>query len=49
MARTDPDERDYIRLWLLYGMATVTESPGQEWAFVRYSLLGCALIGSVGC
>jgi hypothetical protein len=34
--------------WLLYHMATATESPGPELAFVQYSLLACALLGLVG-
>jgi hypothetical protein len=34
--------------WLLYAMATATESPGPELAFVQYGLLACALIGLVG-
>jgi hypothetical protein len=34
--------------WLLYQMATATEAPGPELAFVQYSLLACALIGLVG-
>lgn len=34
--------------WLLYEMATASESPRVELAFVQYSLLACALIGLVG-
>jgi hypothetical protein len=34
--------------WLLYEMATASEAPRLELAFVQYSLLACALIGLVG-
>ncbi|KRR18526.1 hypothetical protein CQ14_24295 [Bradyrhizobium lablabi] len=34
--------------WLLYEMATASESPRMELAFVQYSLLACALIGLLG-
>lgn len=34
--------------WLLYEMATASESPRLELAFVQYSLLACALIGLLG-
>jgi hypothetical protein len=33
---------------LLYEMATASESPRMELAFVQYSLLACALIGLLG-
>jgi hypothetical protein len=34
--------------WLLYEMATVTETPSRALAILQYGLLACALIGLVG-
>ena len=34
--------------WLLYEIATATESPGRALAILQYGLLACALIGLVG-
>ena len=34
--------------WLLYDIATATETPRQAVAMLQYSLLACALIGLIG-
>ncbi|SDK32337.1 MULTISPECIES: hypothetical protein [Bradyrhizobium] len=34
--------------WLLYDIATATETPRQAVAILQYALLACALIGLVG-
>jgi len=34
--------------WLLYDMATATETPRQAVAVLQYGLLACALIGLIG-
>jgi hypothetical protein len=34
--------------WLLYEMATATETPSRALAILQYGLLACALIGLVG-
>jgi hypothetical protein len=34
--------------WLLYDIATATEAPRTELAFLQYSLLACALVALVG-
>jgi hypothetical protein len=34
--------------WLLYEMATATETPTRALAILQYGLLACALIGLVG-
>jgi hypothetical protein len=47
MAQTDADERDYSA-WLLYEMATATETPSRALAILQYGLLASTLIGLVG-
>ena len=34
--------------WLLYDIATATETPRQAVAMLQYGLLACALIGLIG-
>ncbi len=34
--------------WLLYDIATATETPRQALAILQYGLLACALIGLIG-
>jgi len=34
--------------WLIYDMATATESPSQAVAVVQYALLVCVLLGLAG-
>lgn len=34
--------------WLLYDMATATETPSRALAVLQYGLLACALVGLVG-
>lgn len=34
--------------WLLYDIATATETPRQAVAMLQYGLLACALVGLIG-